>query len=102
MEKALYDSEYGYYASGRACIGKGGDFFTNVSVGKTYGKILALFFEDLWNKMGRPEPFTILEQGANDGRLALDVLEAAKISPNFFSATRYCIVEPFSFQQQKQ
>ncbi|MEI6416211.1 MAG: SAM-dependent methyltransferase, partial [Verrucomicrobiota bacterium] len=78
MEQALYDPEHGYYASGRVHIGKVGDFFTNVSVGKIYGKILALFFEELWEKMGQPEPFTIVEQGANDGRLALDILEAAE------------------------
>ncbi len=33
MELALYHAEHGYYASGRASIGRRGDFFTNVSVG---------------------------------------------------------------------
>jgi len=102
MEQALYDPQHGYYASGRARIGKAGDFFTNVSVGKIYGKILALFFEELWKKMGRPKNFTVVEQGANDGRLALDILEASKASLDFFSAIRYSIVEPFSIYQKKQ
>ncbi len=102
MEHALYDPEHGYYASGRVRIGKAGDFFTNVSIGKIYGKILALFFEDLWDKMGRPAPFTIVEQGANDGRLACDILEAVKISSPFFTVIRYGIVEPFSYHQKKQ
>ncbi|MCX6958081.1 MAG: SAM-dependent methyltransferase [Verrucomicrobiae bacterium] len=102
MEQALYDPEHGYYASGRVHIGKAGDFFTNVSVGKIYGKILALFFEELWEKMGQPEPFTIVEQGANDGRLALDILEAAEASSDFFKSIHYYIVEPFSIHQKKQ
>ena len=102
MEQALYDPEHGYYASGRVHIGKAGDFFTNVSVGKIYGKILALFFEELWKKMGQPEPFTIVEQGANDGRLALDILEAAEASSDFFKSIHYYIVEPFSIHQKKQ
>lgn len=102
MEMALYDKSDGYYASGRAVIGKTGDFFTNVSVGKIYGKILALCFEELWEKMGRPNGFTIIEQGANDGVLALDILEATKTSSDFFSTLRYGIVEPFSVYQKKQ
>jgi len=102
MEQALYDREHGYYASGRAHIGKAGDFFTNVSVGKIYGKILTLFFEELWEKMGKPNPFIIVEQGANDGRLALDVLESAETSTDFFTAIHYYIVEPFSVYQKKQ
>ncbi|MBX9577438.1 MAG: SAM-dependent methyltransferase [Chthoniobacterales bacterium] len=102
MEQALYDPEQGYYASGRVHIGKAGDFFTNVSVGKIYGKILALFFKELWEKMGRPKPFTLLEQGANDGRLALDILEAAEASSDFFSAIHYYIIEPFFIHQKKQ
>ena len=102
MEKALYDPLYGYYASGCVQIGKAGDFFTNVSVGKIYGKILALFFEELWEKMERPKPFALVEQGANDGRLALDILEAAAAAPEFLASMSYYIVEPFSFHQKNQ
>ncbi len=102
MTQALYNPEHGYYASGRVQIGKAGDFFTNVSVGKIYGKILALFFEELWEKMERPESFTIVEQGANDGRLALDILETTKASSVFFPTIQYYIVEPFSFHQKNQ
>ena len=42
MELALYHPEHGYYASGRASIGRRGDFFTNVSVGPLFGKLLAV------------------------------------------------------------
>ncbi len=30
MEQALYHPEHGYYSSGRATIGRRGDYFTNV------------------------------------------------------------------------
>lgn len=102
MQKALYEPYSGYYASGRVRIGKTGDFFTNVSVGKIYGKILAFFFEELWEKMDRPHSFTIVEQGAHHGQLALDILEVAKTSSDFFSALHYYIVEPFSIPQKEQ
>src|SRR5437763_1784830 len=41
MELALYHPDRGYYASGRASIGRHGDFFTNVSVGSLFGRLLA-------------------------------------------------------------
>lgn len=102
MEKALYDPEHGYYASGRVTIGKQGDFYTNVSVGRVYGKIVALFFQELWEKLGRPQLFFIVEQGAHDGRLALDILEALQEFPEIFQCTHYSIVEPFSYHRKQQ
>ncbi len=109
MQQALYNPEHGYYAAGRATIGKKGDFFTNVSVGKIYGQILARLFEDLWHKLGKPEEFSIVEQGAHEGELAHDILEAlqkkeatSEADITFYKSLRYLIVEPFSLPQQKQ
>lgn len=102
MHKALYDPEYGYYASGRVRIGKEGDFFTNVSVGNMYGKVIALFFYDLWESMGKPNPFSIVEQGAHDGKLAGDILEALSQCKELFECTHYHIVEPFLCHQRHQ
>jgi SAM-dependent MidA family methyltransferase len=52
MELALYHPEYGYYASGRARVGKEGDFFTSVSVGSIYGRLLASVCCDVWERLG--------------------------------------------------
>lgn len=91
MERALYDPEQGYYASGRARTGKRGDFFTNVSVGPAFGEILARQLLEIRNAVGGE--FRVVEQGANDGRLARDILttwEAAGVRD-----IAYSIVEPF-------
>src|SRR3954468_4621272 len=90
MEQALYHPELGYYSSGRARIGRRGDYFTNVSVGPLFGKILAAQFAEMWEVMDRPGDFTIVEQGAHNGDFARDVLEALRQRwPDFFVATRY-------------
>lgn len=101
MEQALYHPQYGYYASGKAAIGREGDFFTNVSVGPLFGKLLAGQFLEIWERMGKPEPFTIVEQGANDGRFACDVLQALKNS-ELIPALRYVIIEPFEILEKSQ
>jgi len=96
MELALYHEAFGYYASGRARIGRGGDFFTNVSVGPLFGRLLARQFAEMWGILGAPGNFTIVEQGAHRGDLAADVLGGLQgMFPDCFEAARYLIVEPF-------
>ena len=103
MEQALYHPRHGYYASGRAVIGRRGDFFTNVSVGALFGKLLARQFLEMWEHLGRPDPFTLVEQGANTGEFAADVLTALRAaSPGCFDASRYVIVEPFAPLRERQ
>ncbi|MGH8047515.1 MAG: class I SAM-dependent methyltransferase [Chthoniobacterales bacterium] len=96
MSRALFDPQHGYYASGRARIGRGGDFYTNVSVGRVFGRVVAAQCAEIWERLGAPDEFDIVEQGANDGRLAADVLDALRDNhAACFSATRYIFVEPF-------
>ena len=93
MALALYDPKSGYYASGRAGVGKAGDFFTNVSVGPVFGEVLAGQFLEMWEALGRPNDFTIVEQGANDAQLACDVLDA--LCGTALCDAAYAIIEPF-------
>ncbi len=113
MQQALYHPEHGYYASGRARIGRKGDYFTNVSVGPLFGKLLAAQFKEIWEQLGRIDPpsqssgaagnFLIVEQGAHDGQFACDVLGAIQEhTPKFFAALRYRIIEPFAVWKDRQ
>ena len=103
MELALYHPEYGYYGSGRARVGKEGDFFTSVSVGSIYGRLLTSICRDVWERLGKPTEFTIVEQGANDGSMASDILGAlAEAGDSFNQAVRLIIVEPFPVNSDRQ
>jgi SAM-dependent MidA family methyltransferase len=103
MEQALYHPELGYYSSGRCQIGRRGDYFTNVSVGPLFGRLLAVQFAEMWEVLGRPADFTIVEQGAHHGDFARDVLVAAQEqAPDFFGSLHYCIIELFPILQQRQ
>jgi SAM-dependent MidA family methyltransferase len=94
MDVALYDPEHGYYAQpGR--VGKKGDFYTNVSVGEFFGRSLARQFAEAWHHLGEPASFLLIEQGANDGQLAADILNALRThAPACYAATRWHGVEP--------
>lgn len=100
MELALYDSIEGYYVSDRVKVGREGDFFTNVSVGPIFGEILAGQFIEMWSILGEPQEFTIVEQGANDGQLARDVIAALSGTP--LESAHWIIVEPLETLQKKQ
>lgn len=92
MELALYHPEYGYYSDPkRRVIGRKGDFFTSVSVGETFGFLLAERIGQEWDKWGGDEPVVIVEQGAHDGQLARDIVAALRAAGK---SCDYRIVEP--------
>ena len=95
MAAALYDPDHGYYADpDRQQTGRGGDFITSVSVGACFGGLLGREIARRWREdFGAADRFAIVEQGAHDGRLARDILEAIAGTP-LARIVRYFIVEP--------
>ncbi|RAM48648.1 MAG: class I SAM-dependent methyltransferase [Hapalosiphonaceae cyanobacterium JJU2] len=105
MDMALYHPDYGYYSTEAVNIGKQGDFFTSVHLGPDFGELLAEQFVQMWEILGQPAAFSLVEMGAGQGHLALDILNYLKLRhPNFFAALKYIIVEksPILRQQQQQ
>src|SRR3984957_6519318 len=103
MEQALYHPEFGYYTTTRLRIGRQGDYYTNVSVGQLYGRLLASQLIEMWKLLGRPSRFTIVEEGAEDGQLAIDILSAiAEESVSTSECFRYLILEPIPGKQSQQ
>src|SRR5438046_4860881 len=103
MRQGLSHPVPGYYSSGRCAIGRGGDYFTNVSVGPVFGQLLAVQFAEIWEHLGKIDNFIIVEQGAHHGEFARNLLEAARKSrPDFFAALRYQIIEPYPVLQDRQ
>ena len=93
MKHALYHPEQGYYTK-KPKIGRSGDFYTSVSVGPLFGRLLARQFFQMWHQLGQPNPFWMIEQGAHDGQLSRDILEwCGAETPEFRAAIRYVIVD---------
>lgn len=95
MARALYHPEHGYYARGLDRVGRSGDFFTSVSAGPLFGRLLARHLAAAWRELGSPPRWRILEVGAHDGRLAEDMLDGlASHEPTACTGLEYAIVEP--------
>ncbi len=94
MELALYHPQYGYYRKpGR--VGKQGDFLTSPAIHPMFGWMVAAWCQSIWDSLGRPSPFHIIEPGAGDGTLAASILDwAAGRDDGFREAIRYVALEP--------
>ena len=89
MEAALYDPEWGFYATG-GHAGRRGDFITSVEVGPLFGAVVARALDTWWHELGSPRPYVVVDAGAGVGTLARAVLAAA---PECAAALRYVLVE---------
>ena len=85
MAAALYHPEHGYYSRLQG-FGAQGDFITSPEVHPAFGQLLARQAVDLWQHIGCPDPFRILEYGAGSGALAQQLL-------GYLPATQYTIEE---------
>ena len=78
MEMALYEPELGYYTSQKTRIGRGGDFYTSSHLHPAFGMMIGKQIEEMWEIMGRPFDFQIVEMGSGAGHLCKDILEYYK------------------------
>jgi SAM-dependent MidA family methyltransferase len=93
METVLYH-ESGYYSQQARSMGQRGDFFTSVHLGEAFGAMLAVQFVELWQRLGSPPSFDLVEMGAGQGWLARDILiHLRDYCESCFTCVRYTIVE---------
>ena len=92
MRECLYHPIHGYYS--KAESQRFADYYTSVDVHPIFARLLARQFVEMWESMGRPAEFSLVEAGAGVGRFAAQVLDfcAAK-APAFYEALRYVAVE---------
>jgi SAM-dependent MidA family methyltransferase len=70
MESALYDPVHGYYRWAHDPFGKHGDFYTAEQLQPVFGILMAARVRMLYEEMGAPPEFTVVELGAGRGEMA--------------------------------
>lgn len=104
MELALYHPQFGYYMRapegaaadqmGADRIGWDGDFYTSSDVHPILGRALARQLRQVDERLGRPDPFTLVEMGPGKGLLARDILtDCVAQAPAFAGRLRYLLIE---------
>lgn len=98
VDLALYGPD-GFYSSGGGAGRAGGDFVTSPEVGPLFGAVVARWLDAVWERVGRPAEFVVVEAAAGRGALALAVLAAA---PRCAPALRYVMVERSAALRSRQ
>ena len=94
MELALYQPDYGYYASGSRGPGRSADFLTAPESHPIFGWAVARQLEETWERLGRPPEFTVREYGAGTGALAAGIVGGlARAGSSLRDVIRYRIAE---------
>jgi SAM-dependent MidA family methyltransferase len=102
METALYCPKVGYYERLGGVIGRAGDFYTSVSVGPLFGRLLARQFAQ-WLNDQPVGAVQLVEAGAHDGQLAFDILERLESDqPALFARLEYWLLEPSEGRRRLQ
>lgn len=92
MRECLYHPVHGYYSKTESK--RFADYYTSVDVHPIFGRLLARQFGEMWEHLGRPAEFTLVEAGAGVGRLASHILDFSESRlPAFYKALRYVAVE---------
>lgn len=92
MALCLTHPREGYY--GRADpLGARGDFITAPEINQMFGELIGFFCVNIWQQMGEPKSFTLLELGPGRGTLMQDALRAASRAPGFTDALHLQLYE---------
>lgn len=74
MELALYHPRWGYYRREGLKVGKRGDFYTSPQLGEVFGETLGRVISGMVPSFSPGCPWTLVEVGGGDGRLAESIL----------------------------
>lgn len=92
MRECLYHPILGYYSQPESR--RFADYYTSVDVHPIFGRLLARQFFEMWEQLGWPAEFLLVEAAAGTGRLASHVLEFVQAKlPEFYDALHYVAVE---------
>jgi SAM-dependent MidA family methyltransferase len=103
MELVLYHPMHGYYASNTDLISERGDFLTSPHLADDFGETIAVQLHQVWQILGSPPLFNIVEMGAGQGLLAAQILTSTqRVYPDFFRSIDYIIIEAASAMMRAQ
>jgi SAM-dependent MidA family methyltransferase len=94
MALALGDPAGGYYRTAASRPTRSGDYLTAAELHPIFGWALARQVAEVWQRLERPVPFTIVEYGAGSGTLALAIQAGLREEHEpLAAALRYAPVE---------
>ena len=92
METCLYSPEGGFYSTRSDRISA--HFGTSATSHPVFGALIARQLEQMWQLLGEPPVFHVVEVGSGDGSLARSITDACgRMAPRFAAAVYYVGVD---------
>jgi NADH dehydrogenase [ubiquinone] 1 alpha subcomplex assembly factor 7 len=92
MALCLTHPEHGYYTT-HDPFGARGDFITAPEISQMFGELIGLWAAAAWRAMDSPQKVRLVELGPGRGTMMLDVLRAARVTPDFRAAILLHMIE---------
>ena len=89
---SLYDKKFGYYMK-KNPFGKKGDFITAPNISRLYSEMIAIWIINLWQSLGSPKKFNLIELGAGNGQMMKVIIESFQRFPIFLNSCNFIIHE---------
>ena len=108
MALCLTHPSQGYYTSRQPIGGhqsdsrKSGDFITAPEVSQMYGELIGVWGMQVWQALGCPNSFNLVELGPGRGTLMADLLRAGKTLPGFTKGAKIKLLEISPTLQKQQ
>jgi SAM-dependent MidA family methyltransferase len=102
MSQSLHHAQHGYYQHKQQKIGKGGDFITSPEISQIFGELIGLWCIVVWDEMGSPSKFNLVELGPGTGTLMKDILHIANKFPKFRASIDLHMIELSKSMQELQ
>ncbi|MEP4291132.1 MAG: SAM-dependent methyltransferase, partial [Rhizobiaceae bacterium] len=99
MTLCLTHPEHGYYTTGNPVGGRAsaqrqaGDFITAPEVSQMFGELLGVWCMEMWQALGSPPSFNLVEIGPGRGTLMQDLLRISDALSGFKSACHVHLIE---------
>tara|TARA_B100000029_G_scaffold141828_1_gene137045 strand:- start:865 stop:1908 length:1044 start_codon:yes stop_codon:yes gene_type:complete len=101
INKALYDTNNGYYMN-KNPIGHKGDFMTSPNISILFSEMITIWLISFWENIGCPKNINIIELGAGNGEMMLQILKSIEKFNKFKSSSNFFIYEKSPYLKKLQ
>ena len=91
ISNVLYNKKHGYYSK-KNPFGKSGDFITSPGISSLFSEMIALWTISLWEHLGKPKVFNIIELGPGDGQMCATLVRIFKKFPVFYNSANFFFI----------
>ena len=101
IHNLLYAEKSGYYMKNNP-FGKDGDFITAPNISILFSEMIAIWCVAFWENLGSPKRINIVEMGAGNGELMLQMIKVFEKFKEFKISSNYYILEKSNFLKKIQ